>query len=106
MTRYPGQCYSLDQQCQLIYGINSRYCNGVSKIKKLKFFSIVLNFKTYNGKNNDFSLCQTLYCKTSSAPGPCISGGSGVTGIGGIGNIESLNKNYANTVFYYIFYTI
>jgi hypothetical protein len=28
--RFPGQCYSLNQQCQYLYGANSIYCNGVS----------------------------------------------------------------------------
>ena len=31
LTKYPGQCYDKDKQCQFIYGNNSRYCNGVSK---------------------------------------------------------------------------
>ena len=39
-TQYPGQCYSLDQQCQLIFGLNSRYCNGVSKIHKISIKSL------------------------------------------------------------------
>ncbi len=29
-TNYPGQCFTLDQQCKLIIGGWSRYCNGVS----------------------------------------------------------------------------
>ena len=27
---FPGQCYSLDQQCKYLYGAQSIYCNGVS----------------------------------------------------------------------------
>ena len=45
------------------------------------------------------NLCQTLYCKTGKAPGPCLTGGNSVAGQGGVG-IKSYNEKI-NTFFNY-----
>ena len=31
----PGKTYSIDQQCKLIWGTLSHFCNGVSKLYRL-----------------------------------------------------------------------
>jgi hypothetical protein len=82
-----GQSYILDQQCKLIFGNFSYYCNGVRIILQLTFFNTEY-FKSYkkNGitNNNDAVMCQTIYCFNPKPEfrynGTC-TGGTGTQGI-------------------------
>ena len=83
---FPGQCYSLNQQCQHLFGPQSIYCNGVSLylIRSKLHLTIYYYFQSYtkNGQvlNNDLAICTTLYCKTNPNVNLCATGGNNAFG--------------------------